>query len=382
MREERKNDLINLGFIILPIASILGLQEVISLTLSVLTTLQIMLLGLYIAEVYADQYETPKRALLALIGFSIAILLQVFVYPGQTTIIIMITIMSCCVTSLISKGTIFCLVFTNQSRLRFTGKLLFIATILFGISMIIANFGSQKIWVPIILLSFIIAIIFLVKVYLLDTVNKKLITIISISILLQTGLISTIIQFHNIQLWELNLLVVIILSFVPVVFIAFIAIYLIKRSEKADLLKEEKLVQKQIQEKEQIRIKTEKKIKEIEESNTTLSRFDLSFLYETNKEKVYELVFKKGVHINSMCEDIVVSNMKKQIVWGTNFANSLSFLKRVAEKEFGDENLEYILELVKEIEENIFSKKTNAIEYRGEVLLKNMLNSIKDLTCN
>jgi len=144
LKEKILNGFMNVLFIGLPIALVLMFGESFSLWINLLTLSCVLFVSAVLSMV-GDEYESPKRILLALIGASIAASLKILAYPGHTTIIIMATVLIICTYDLINRGQIIWLEFARSARLHFLGKFIFLTTILFLISLVVANFGSQTI---------------------------------------------------------------------------------------------------------------------------------------------------------------------------------------------------------------------------------------------
>ncbi len=375
------NGFVNVVLIGLPIALVLIFGEKFSLWINLLTIGCVLFVTSVLSGIIGDEYEMPKRILYALIGASIAMCLKVLIYPGHTTIIIMATILIICTADIINRGEILWLEFYNGARLRFLGKFIFLITTLFIISMLIANFGSQKIWIPIVALSLIIMLVFLDQDYLRDNnINKKLIVIISLSLLILAGVVSTVIQFRRVEvflglkLWVLAVICVVVVIIITYIF--FDSKLEEREAEKLRLKEEsEKEAQELAKKEEEERKVIQKKLEEIQQSDS-LDAYSLSFLYETNKDFGLSIIFEQDIKVSSIWDNVAVSNQKNQIIWNHYFNNSLLMLLYAAEKEFDDDNLERILMIVEAIEKNIFSRKDKDVEYTGETSLKERFQKI------
>lgn len=393
-KENILNGLMNIVLIGLPIALVLIFGEKFSLWINLLTIGCVLFVTSVLSGIIGDEYETPKRILHALIGASIAVCLNTVAYPGHTTIIIMSTILIICTADLINRGIIICLEFHNRARLRFLGKFILLITTLFTISMVITNFGSQKIWLPIVSLSLMISLVFFSGDYLRShNINKGLVAVVLIALLLSTGIISTIIQFQAVELfWGLDLLeLMIIITTLAIVTVISIINYR-RKSRKAAVLAlrqkneaEEQRRKEEAKKEKEAREEKEQRARELVQSqlakietSSSIDAMQLSILYENNKDLGVNIIFEKDINVKSIWENLTVSNHKNQMVWNTYFHNALLMFLYAAEKQFEDQYLERLLLIVTAIRNNILERKGKNVEYEGEKILEEKLQKIEN----
>ena len=382
----------NVLFIGLPIALVLIFGEKFSLWINLLT-LGCVLFVSAILSMIGDEYESPKRILFALLGASIAAGLKVLAYPGHTAVIILATILVIGAFDLIDRGKIIWLEFYRSARLKLMGKFLLLLTFLFLIGLIIANFGNQTIWLPLAATFLIILVLFGKDDYLeLRGFDDNLLIMSSLAILLLTGLTSTVIEFRAVELiLGINLgtvtLIVLTLSVIALISIAInkrrkrqVALRALRQKNAAEEQRRaeesKKRAAEEAEKKETRRQFIEQEFKKIASNQSGLTAEDFSILLE-DKDQGVNLVFVKKVIESNLCQHVTVSNNKKQIVWNGHFRDSLLMLLYAAEKSFEDANLNYLIQLVKNIRADIKGRKDKKIEYEGEPLLMQKLQDIE-----
>jgi len=213
------------------------------------------------------------------------------------------------------------------------------------------------------------------------------------ALLILTGIISTIIQFWSTELfwgikfWEAG----IILSTLTI--IATISIIVSRYKKRKAEIKEiraknaaeeqkrseeaKKNAEYEEEKKEATRRLAEQRLKEIEDRKS-LNTIALSFIYENNKDVGLDFVSSKGINIDDLCQNITVSNNKKQIVWNRYFNDALLMILYTAEKAFEDDNLNRLIEVMKSVRANVKGRKDKKIEYEGEALLFKKLQEIEN----
>ena len=391
LRERILNGSVNVFLMALPIALVMIFGEKFSLWINILAIVCLLFVSaILFAVIIGDDNEHPKRVLYALIGAAIALSLKVLAYPGHTVAIIITTILIICTADLINRGHVLCFRFFRSSRLNFLGKFILLATLLFIISLVIANFGSQKIWIPIVVASMIITLLFYSDSY-LETreFDEDLVIFVSTGTLLLTGLISTIIQFSSVEIfWGIKLWEVVIVL-VTLIIIAVISVVISqKRKRKAELLRarqENEVKQRENEEKskqweaeqKKIELEVTQKLEAIQRNENPLAAEDMLFLYKYHKELGAKLVFKNKINILNLESHITVSNHKKQVIWDNYLRDSFSLLSYASMREYDDHNLEDILHLTDVIRTIVSRRKSEEAEYEGEKRLETILEEIE-----
>lgn len=401
LKEKILNGSVNVFLMGLPIALVLIFGEKFSLWINILAVACLLFVTSLLLNI-RYHYEAAKRILHALIGASIAVCLKALAYPGHTAVIIIGTILIICTVGIIIQGKILWLKFLSRSRLHFLGKFILTTTFLFIISLVIANFGSQKIWIPIATTSLIILVLFVSEDY-LDTsgIHEDNTIFTSIGILLLTGIISTIIQFSSVEIfWGIKIWQAIVALIVVIVIAVSIIIFVKLKKRKAELSKlreekeakelklreeararkeREKVAEKERQEKkERAELEVKQRLEEIKSNQRALTVRDLSFLYDHGKDPAVKLISQKSIDEEDFCQRIMVSNNKKQIVWDGHVRDALYLLAYVAKKEFDDEKLNNILVLIDIIRVHVSDRKTEESEYEGETPLEGILKDIEN----
>ncbi len=380
------NMLINVVMFGLPIALVVMFGENFSLWINLLTLGCVLFVSAVLSMV-GDEYESPKRILLALIGASIAASLKVLAYPGHTTAVILSTVLIIGTYDLINRGQIIWLEFARSARLRFLGKFIFLTTILFLISLIVANFGNQTIWIPIVAASLIILLLSVKNNYLYDEeIGARLLFAPALFIL--SGVISTIIQFWSVELfWGIKLWQLLIGMLIVMIIIAFLVVRRcrnkqrekqegIKRMEEIRLKKE---IEKGLSEKAKEKEKVDMFNALMEKDPNTITIRDLATIYNFDKNAAIQRFLDSEImpaHISSL---LTVSIHKKQIVWQADMTIMLEILELIASKSFFDEELGLVIKITQTIREKIINSKMPGEKnpYKGESELINMLTKIE-----
>lgn len=394
IKERVLNGLLNVLFIGLPIALVVMFGENFSLWINFLAIGCVLFTSSVLAGIIGDEYESPKRILHALIGAAIAVCLKALAYPGHTTVIILATILVIFTADIINRGQMPWLKICRSARLHFLGKFILLTTFLFVVSLVVANFGSQTIWIPIVVAAGLITVLFTSDNYLdTDSLNEDAIIGTSLGILLLTGSISTVIQFRmaeifwGIKLWEG---MVMLATLAIIALVSIIVSKKRKRQAKLRELREKNAAEEQRrteeankraaeekEKKERAKVFAEQRLSKIEHE-TSLNAMGLSFLYEHNKDLGVTFISEKEINLQDLCDNITVSNNKKQIVWNSYFRDSLLMLLYVAEKTFEDKDLNRLIKVVKEIRADVKERKDKKVEYDGETLLFTKLQEIEN----
>lgn len=379
-KERVLNGFMNVLFIGLPIALVVMFGEKFSLWLNLLA-LGCLLFTSCVLSMIGDEYESPKRMLLALIGASIAVCLHVLAYPGHATMIILGTVLIISTYDLIDRGQIIWLEFARRSRLRFLGKFILLTTFLFVISLIIANFGNQKIWIPIVAASLIIALLISKDNYLYDDeLGGKLIFV--PAVLIFAGIISTIVQFWTaelfwgIKLWQLLLAIVLIAIIIA-------AKMIISANLHAKVLAQER--REEEARKNEIREREKKEKVDLfnavaAKDPTMMTIRDLSALYSFNKTAAIYPFLGSNVTHEHIASLLTISVRKKQMVWQAELFTMLNILELIAEKSYSDEELSRVTGITNAIKQKIANAKadeTVELTYKGEKELILMLDKIE-----
>ena len=332
-----------------------------------------------------EEYETPKRLLYTAIGASLAITLQVLENPGIVTIIIGATIFLIGAADIIHRGEILWLKFRRGARVGTLGKLIFLATGIFILMMIVANFGSQKIWLPIAAMA-LLCFFYIHKEEFMyfDNVSDAKLT--STGILVAIGVISTSYQFFNtelflgIRLWQLVLAIVLILI------ITFIIMAIISNiSIKAD---EKKKKEEDAQRNERIEKEAAEKAKAfnaiMEKAPETLSTADFIAIYNHNKQSAVYPFLQSSIDGEYIAELLTISVNKKQLIWQNGLGAMLGILQLVADKSFSDEELNRVNNITASIRKKVSDAKAKGkdelMSYKGEKELLELLTKIDSAT--
>lgn len=395
LKERILNGSVNVFLIGLPIALVLIFGEKFSLWINILAVAYLLFVSALLSNIFGDEDESPRRILHALIGAAIAVCLKALAYPGHTAVIIMTTILIICLADIINRGHVLWFRFLHSSRLRLLGKFILVTTFIFIISLVIANFGSQKIWIPIVAASLIIMVLLVSDNYLeLRGMDEDKAIFTSIGTLFLTGITSTIIQFSAVEIfWGIKIWQAAIDIALIIIAIVILIIVYKKRKRKAALrelrakneIKELKLMEEaRIRREEEEAKETKKKLEiqqgleQIKSNQRALTVHDLSFLYDNGKDLAAKLIFQKNIDEEDFCPKIMVSNNKKKIVWDGHLRDALYLLAYVAKKEFDDEKLNNIIVLIDIIRVHVSDRKTEEGEYEGEARLDEMLKDIEN----
>ncbi len=400
-KEKVLNGLANVVLIGLPIALVLIFGEKFSLWINILAIGCLLLVSTVLATNIGDEYEGSRRVLYAFLGAGIALCLKALAYPGHTVMIIMATILVICTMDIIQRGQIIWIEFQRSARLHFLGKFMLLVTFLFIISLVVANFGSQKIWLPIAAALLIIILLFESSHYFEDMrLNLPRIESVSVATIFLVGVTSTIIQFRmveifwGIRIWHIAIaLVVIIIAMVVSIIVSK------RKKRKAELvklrqeneakelkLKEESRIQKELSqaqaekaraEADRTRREAEKKVQEMRSSQRLLTAEDLSFLRNNKIKLAVELISQQGIDEKDIFQRITVSNNKKQIIWDYHVESSLHLLAYAANSEFDDQKLADIVVFVDTFRKHVYGMKTAAGKYLGEEPLNTILSEIE-----
>lgn len=383
--------LLNLFLMGFPIALVLILGEKFSLFLNLLTIGCLFLLSGVLVHVTNNDYEGCKTLFYALIGASFAAGLKALAYPGHAVVIIMTTIFVVIIVDLIKSDEILGLKFIRKFkfRLRLLGKIIMVATVFFIISLVIANFGSQKIWIPIVVALLMTTVLTHNDIY-LDFKGRGIRSYEILGILVLTGLTSTVIQFGQvelflgIQIWQATVAIV-----AKAIIILIVILILKKRKRKAEILKfrrDNEFRQRQLEQESASRLAEEKKkeaekLAELRElvnkPNNEITVNDVVRVYAENKAEAVDLFLRSDINAKMMMELITVSNQKKQIVWKHGLIPMLWLFFRIAKKNFNDEELERVLFIVKEVKNSISNLKQSKVSYKGEDELLDSLKAIE-----
>ncbi|QQG52691.1 MAG: hypothetical protein HY931_00455 [Candidatus Falkowbacteria bacterium] len=395
LKEKILNGFMNVLLIGLPIALVVMFGAKFSLWLNLLTLACVLFLS-SVFSMIGDEYESPKRIVLALIGASIAANLKVLGYPGHTAMIILATILILCTYDLINRGQIIWLDFTRGSRLRFLDKFILLVTFLGIIGLVIANFGSQAIWIPIITASLLIVLILAHEAFLHNCESEREKALyISVGALILTGVISTIIQFWKsklfwgIHLWQLlaGLAIVIII----IATLVFIWIRKQNRIERLENQEREKAEQeKRIQAETEEQAKRNQALAEKQALvDTTMAKSpnewtikDFALIYSVSQPVATTAFLKSDMEPSKIADLAIVCSQKKQIVWDSDLTMFLQILETIANKSFCDSELSKVINITRVVKESIVSKKGlgDGSPYKGENELIGMIEKIEKAT--
>ncbi len=393
LKEKILNGFMNVTFIGLPIALVLIFGAKFSLWLNLLTLICVMFLSAAFAMI-GDEYESPKRIMLALIGASVAANIKVLVYPGHTAAIILTTILIISTFDLIDRGQIIWLEFTRRSRLRFLGKFIILITFLGNIGLIVANFGSQAIWIPITTALLLLTLLFNHDAFLQnDSSEKEKTFFISAGALILTGAISTIVQFWTtelfwgIKLWQLLAgLVILIIIIATVIFIWIIRQNRIERLENQEKERVEREEQRKTEaekkeKKEEALAKRQAKVDTIMAKNLEdWVADDFVIIHDLDAQTATKaFLMNSSIDGEYIANLITVSIYKQQIVWGHGLSTFLQIFELIAQKSFSDKELARVITITLALSKRVADLKRDGDEvYKGEKELLNMLTRIEE----
>jgi large-conductance mechanosensitive channel len=395
LKEKILNGFMNVLYFGLPIALVLIFGAKFSLWLNLLTLTCVMFLSAVISMI-GDEYESPKRILLALIGASIAANLKVLDYPGHTAVIILATILILCTYDLINRGQIIWLDFTRRSRLHFLEKFILLITVLGIVALVIANFGSQAIWIPIVTASLLMVLLLTHDAFLdNDSSEREKTLYISVGALILTGAISTIIQFWKTELfWGIKfwqLFIGLAILFVIIATLVFIWIMKQNRIERLENQEREKAEQEK-------RVQTETETQEkrnqaLAEKQALIDAImaknpnewtikDFALIYGVSQPVATTAFLKSDMEAKKIADLAIVCSQKKQIVWDSDLTMFLQILEAIANKSFCDNELSKVINITGFIKESIVSRKGlgDGTSYKGEAELLGMIDKIEKAT--
>jgi hypothetical protein len=394
LRKKILNGFMNVILIGLPIALVLMFGEKFSLWINLLTLGCVLVVSVSLSMIGDEgEYESSKRILISVIGASIAACLKVLEYPGHTTMVIMGTILIISTFDLIDRGQIIWLEFTRRSRLRFLGKFILLITFLGNIGLVVANFGSQAIWIPIVTALLLLTLLFNHDAFLQnDSSEKEKTFFISAGALILTGVISTFVQFWTtelflgIKLWQLLAGLAILIILIA----ALVFIWIIRQSRIERLENQEK---ESVEREKQRKTEAEKKAKEEEalakrqaEVDTIMAKNienwsvnDFVIICNLDVQTATKAFLKSSINGGYIASLITISVYKEQIVWGHGLSTFLQILELIAQKSYSDEELGRITTITLTLRRKVTDLKgSDDAFYKGEKELLNMITRIEE----
>lgn len=250
------------------------------------------------------------------------------------------------------------------------------------ISTVIANFAnSQMVWtsaLAILFLSYSLIrnsdfVIFNIRKLQADDNNYIAVVFVS---LLALGTLSTIWQFHSVELFlGINVLQLTLSSIALIVII--IAFFIlnsfrmrIKNKAMARKLKEERDAERQKEEDTRLELKRQA-------------------LADANERKMALKIQKKEIkskitsNMEYKLKDLIeVSNLKNQIVWGQEMSLALEVCYETMSKSFNDNDLLKTIRFLNSILAYIANQKTSDLVYEGEVAIKDQIKEALNFIAN
>lgn len=320
------------------------------------------------------------RKMHASIGAVIALSETVAKIPPTIAIIIAIGLFIIGLFQIIREDSLFGFDFHkkwNDELLGIIPNTFILLSALFSGLMVVAHFGDQSIWIPLIALGFLIIASIRLYVFDLCKFDEKALQIFILAITSIIGIISTVIQFNEarifgILIWVITLVIGILLI-LTLVFLYFRAIVRErKRKELEKAAAEEKIVK-------------EEKDKEMLRQHLIEKAPDLSWKeIWTGFNKVYESfgieLFLSSPDLNKLSDLVTISNEKAQIFWSIDLSRMFQIMESAARKVQDDENLRKILDVCTSIEDFVETKKSKSDgNYKGESELRTRLYTIRGL---
>lgn len=379
MKKFLKNALMNVFLLSLPVLLALVSPNIfVAIPILITVLVSEMLIIKDVQENWSRQTKKPK-IIYSLIGIALGVNSLSIAWPPQIAIIISLCLLviggiQVCLEPGFESRKILWIDIYNGGDAEFSPLeyIFFLAVALFSVLMIIANFKTQAIWLPIVSCGLIIHAYIKTDLFSFQT-DEEAIEVVSDLILILTGIVSTLIQFNKVEIMGIRLWIII--SAIIVLLISAFIWWVVKgNNEFKKRQAEEALVYAEKQRK----IKEEKKaLKEsllqrskelsLEEIHRGFTEINQSFGAEL-------LLSSEALKIEEL---ITVSNIKKQIFWGSAFQNTCDIMTFIANKESKDENLKKVLSICSSIKKCIQDQKDDHLEFHGEKNLLGLLENVE-----
>jgi hypothetical protein len=379
MKKLLENASVNLFLIAFPVLMVMACTHVLT-AIALLATLLIteMIMLKHFSE-NMEQKRVRASGIYSFTGIALGLNFLSLNLPPQIAIIISLCLLLVGTVQIFLQDKI--LWIDIWEKWDFTGKfglaeyVFFLAVALASSLMVVANFNSQMIWLP--LTSCWLATYAYVRGRVLEFSADDLdIKIISGFILVVVGIISTLIQFNEarvfgILIWVIGLIAGILLI-LAIMFLYFRAFMKEKKRVKAERIAEQEKQVKEEEERKDLRHLLFEK-----SPNLTWEEILTGF------NKVYHSVgisLLLSVDLERLTELVTVSNEKKQIFWDNILSQIFDVMDKAAQTIRDDEGIKKILDACTSIEEFVNSKKTNqGIVYKGEPELKAKLERVREI---
>lgn len=384
MKNLFKNASVNLFLITFPALLAMACTHVLAAVAILATLLTVEIMAIEYRRDYWKRKTVRARGIYSFLGVALGLSVLTISLPPRLAITIALCLLLIGTVQLAleepfhSKKMLWLKIWEGRNgteQFAFVEHIFFLAIALFFVLMVVANFSSQAIWLPLTACGLIVFA--LVKgdiFYFSDDLAVKVFSFIALAI---TGIVSTLIQFNEARIFGI-LIWVIVLIIGIILILAVIAIYfraVIKEKRRTEL---ENAAAKELQVAEQK--KKEMLQRSLLERTSELTWEEIFIGFNQINEALGIQLFLSHPNLGELSELVTVSNEKGQIFWNNDLSRMLQIMEKATSKTQDDENLRKILNACDSIENATVTKKSKkTITYKGETELQTRLDTIRKM---
>lgn len=384
MKNLLKNAGISLFLIAFPTLLVIASAHILTafVILATVLTVEIMVIKYY--RDFWTRQTVRSRGIYSFLGIAIGLGILALNIPPRLAIIIALCIFIVGVVQLLleepfrGKRMLWLKIWEDQNNYESFAPInyiLFLAITLFFVLMVVANFGSQMIWLPLTTCGLIVYTF--VKGDLFCSSDDLMVKVVSFTALAVTGIVSTLIQFNEarvfgILIWVIGLVIGVILVLIV------IFLYVRAAVQEKRRMKLEKIAEKERQEIE--RTSKESLQKSLTERISELNWEEIYSGFNQINEAFGIYLFLSSPFLEKLPELVTVSNEKEHFFWDDKLTHMFLIMEKINSKAWNDDIIRKVLTICDLVENTSADKKTKKnLVYGGEAALKARLEKIKEI---
>ena len=283
--------------------------------------------------------------------------------PSQITMIIAACFLVIGVVQIVFLDVFIAIEVSEKNEFNKYGHVFLFVVVLASVTMVVANFGSQIIWLPLTACVLLTYCYISGRIVRLQSNEKKMKRGVA-SLLVLVGIISSLIQFNEAKIFGILIWVIAIIILAIVIFI-FLVTYL------------RKIIRKKTRERLESKNK-ENLEKTLTEKSPNLSAEEIISAFNiVRKDFGAQLLLNNDIINLELC--ITVCNQQRQIYWDNKLNSIIEVMKKAAEIVKNDGGIKKLSDIISNIRNVISSAKTDKDTcYEGEESLYRELLRIEN----